>query len=170
METRKYDKYVKRALRMKALHAKIIPAESIRVEQWVREKCRFGCGSYGTSLMCPPHTPTPAETQEVIDAYSWALLIHGDMNTPINEIAVRLEKRMFLEGCEKALALGAGPCSLCEECPNIPGQCKHPQKARPSMEACGIDVYSTVHAHGFPLQVLTSINETPNFYALVLIE
>jgi hypothetical protein len=38
------------------------------------------------------------------------------------------------------------------------------------MEACGIDVFSTVKTHGFPIEVLKDENCEPNYYGLVLIE
>ncbi|MHC4789620.1 MAG: DUF2284 domain-containing protein [Planctomycetota bacterium] len=38
------------------------------------------------------------------------------------------------------------------------------------MEACGIDVYETAHRAGFPLEVVTSYDDTPNFYSLILVE
>jgi predicted metal-binding protein len=165
-----YKAYIDKALRMKARAAKVIDAETIVVAQWVLAKCRFGCPGYGDRLTCPPYSPTPDQTQKMIDAYKAGLLIHGGENTPINRIAVKLEKRMFLDGHEKAFAMGAGPCFLCEDCPVESGQCKYPEEARPSMEACGIDVFSTVKAHGFPLEVLKGEDDEPNYYALVLIE
>lgn len=154
---------------MKALHAKIIPADTIVVSRWVLEKCQE-CPGYGKNLTCPPHAPTPEETQRTVDSYKVGLLIHGDENTPINRIVVRLERRMFLDGYERAFGMGAGPCFLCEECPDSTGLCKFPEDARPSMEACGIDVFSTVKAHGFPIEVLKDANCKPNYYGLVLIE
>jgi predicted metal-binding protein len=45
-----------------------------------------------------------------------------------------------------------------------------PKLARPSMEACGIDVYATVHNNGFPVKVLTAKEEKANYYGLLLIE
>ncbi|MCX7021905.1 MAG: DUF2284 domain-containing protein [bacterium] len=167
VQNEKFDAYVKHALEMKARDVKVIPADTVSVEQWVREKCRFGCRGYGKRLTCPPHSPTPEETKNVISAYKCALLIHGDENTPLNSIVVVLEREMFLNGFEKAFGMGAGPCYLCDECGDT---CKYPEEARPSMEACGIDVFSTVKAHGFPLEVLKDEGCKPNYYGLVLIE
>lgn len=170
METSKYQKYINRALRLGAKEVKLIPADSVVTAQWVRAKCRFGCGGYGKSLTCPPNSPTPEQTSQMLTHYKHALLIHGDMNTHINKIVVRLEKKIFLDGYEKAFGMGGGPCSLCEECVDSPGLCRYPEEARPSMEACGIDVFSTVKAHGFPIKVLKDENCEPNYYGLVLIE
>lgn len=155
---------------MKAVDTKIIPVESVVVAQWVREKCQFGCDGFGKRLTCPPHSPTPEETKRMLTHYKHALLIHGDTNTPVNKIVVKLERDIFLAGYVRAFGMGGGPCFLCEECVPSPGLCKHPEEARPSMEACGIDVYSTAKAHGFPIEVLKDENCKPNYYGLVLIE
>lgn len=48
--------------------------------------------------------------------------------------------------------------------------CRYPESARPSMEACGIDLYTTVHKFGFPLEMVRSHAEMPNYYALILLE
>ncbi len=170
MEQEKYEAYVRAALRLKAKDAKVIPVESVVVAQWVREKCQFGCSGYGQRLTCPPHSPTPEETKRMLSHYKHALLVHGDENTPVNRIVVKLERRIFLDGHERAFGLGAGPCFLCEDCPPNPGLCRHPEEARPSMEASGIDVFTTVRAQGFPIEVLKDENCKPNYYGLVLIE
>lgn len=170
MEQAGYDSYVRAALRLKAVDAKIIEAKTVVVAQWVREKCQFGCDGYGKRLTCPPHSPAPEETVDMLSNYTCALLVHGDERTPVNRIVAKLERRIFLDGHERAFAFGCGPCRLCEECPPSPGLCRHPEEARPSMEASGIDVFSTVKAHGFPLEVLKNEQEKPNYYGLVLIE
>jgi predicted metal-binding protein len=166
-QTEKFDAYVERALEMGAVGARVIPAESVQVGRWVLEKCRFGCSGYGKRLTCPPHSPTPEQTRDLLSAYRHALLIHGWEGTPLNEMVVTLEKKMFLDGFERAFGMGAGPCFLCDDCTE---PCRNPEEARPSMEACGIDVYSTVRAHGFPIEVLKDESCKPNYYGLVLIE
>jgi predicted metal-binding protein len=163
----KYAKYVTRAKKLGAKEAKIVPADSVVTAQWVRAKCQFGCGGYGKSLNCPPHSPTPEQTKNMLTSYEHALLIHGGENTPIGEIVRRLERKIFLDGHYKAFGMGAGPCSLCDECPEF---CKYPDRARPAMEACGIDVYATVRANGFPIEVLTNEDCAPDYYGMVLIE
>lgn len=43
----------------------------------------------------------------------------------------------------KIFLLGAGPCLVCNACSYIDNQpCRFPEKAHPSVEACGIDVMS----------------------------
>ena len=164
-----FDSFVQRACELGAVEAKIINPNSIVVAPWVRLKCQFGCPHYNTRHCCPPHTPTPQQTQEVIACYSQALLIHCEgMDVSPTEIVFELEREIFLIGFYKALGLGAGPCWLCQKC--NPEECVQPLQARPAMEALGIDVYATAHANGFPIKVVRDRSEIPNRYGLILIE
>jgi len=46
----------------------------------------------------------------------------------------------------------------------------HTGQARPSMEACGIDVYATVRANSYPIEVVKDYSDDADYYGLVLIE
>ncbi|MBL7084557.1 MAG: DUF2284 domain-containing protein [Candidatus Omnitrophica bacterium] len=164
---KKYAEYIKKAKRLKVKDAKIIPAKSIVTAEWVRRKCQFGCEGYGWRLTCPPYSPTPEQTRRMLTHYKYGLLVHGDEHTDISRIISVLERNIFLDGYQKAFAMGAGPCSLCVKCAK---SCKHPEKARPAMEACGIDVFTTVRANGFPIEVLKTSSCKGNYYGVVLIE
>jgi len=164
---RGYPKYIKKAKGMGVKDAKIIPAKSIVTAEWVRLKCQFGCDGYGRRLTCPPYSPTPDETKRMLTHYESGLLIHGDEYIDIRNIISKLEREIFLDGFHKAFGMGAGPCSLCAKCPKF---CKYPEKSRPSMEACGIDVFSTVKANGLPIEVLKTTTCKGNYYGVVLIE
>lgn len=162
-----YVKYIKRAKALGAKEAKIIPAKSIVTAEWVRMKCQFGCDGFGQSLTCPPYSPTPDYTRRMLAFYEHALLVHGDAYTNIHEIIPVLEQEIFLDGCYKAFGMGAGPCQLCAKCAKF---CRHTDKTRPSLEACGIDVYSTVRANGYPIKVLKDGSCGGNYYGIVLVE
>jgi predicted metal-binding protein len=162
-----YSVYIAKAKKLGARGAKIISASSIRTAAWVRLKCQFGCGGYGGCLTCPPHSPTPSQTREVVKCYRHALLAHGDNWSDISGIVAALERTIFLDGFHKAFAMGSGPCELCKTCPET---CRHPEKARPSMEACGIDVFATARANGFPINVVRRENCRGDYYGVVLIE
>jgi predicted metal-binding protein len=178
-------RYVRRAKALGAKDAKIIPAESVKTAAWVRLKCQFGCGGYAGRLTCPPYSPTPERTAEALACYERGLLVHGDEWTDIQEIVSALEREIFLDGYHKAFGMGSGPCSICASCPAGAGHpprekavrkgalgsgCRYPERARPSMEACGIDVYATARLNGFPIEVLRSTGCAGNYYGLVLIE
>ena len=158
----------KMATDLGAIEAKIIPPASVVTEQWVRWKCQFGCGGFGSSLVCPPHTPTPSETRLLLDGYTRAILFESPLGQ-VKEIAVAQEAKLFLAGYYKALGLGAGPCGLCDACAREDG-CRHPHQARPSMEACGIDVYATARTHGFTINVVRTPCDPQHYFGLVLFE
>lgn len=151
-----------------AVDAKFIEARTVAVAEWVRFKCRFGCDGYNKCRCCPPHSPEPETTRRIVSEFSLGLLVHFGGNADVTGAIVRIERELFLRNHYKAIGFGAGPCRLCETCPD--GECAHPDKARPSMEACGIDVYMTARDNGFPIDVLTSYGDAENCYGLVLVE
>jgi len=164
---KKFHKYIRQAKSLGALESKIIRAKSIVTAEWVRLKCRFGCDGYGRRLTCPPCSPAPEETRRMLKEYRHALLVHGDEYADIQKIVSALEREIFLDGFHKAFALASGPCQLCERCGEF---CKYPEKARPAMEACGIDVYTTARNNGFPIQVVRKRDCGGDYYGVVLIE
>ncbi len=84
-------------------------------------------------------------------------------------IVADLEREMFLDGHHKVFGMAAGPCEFCRRCE--PGKgCKHPYEARPSMEACGIDVYQTARNNRIRLEVVKSEESLCSFLSLILIE
>ena len=159
----------KKALELGVRDCKVIMASSIKTAGWVRFKCQYGCEGFGECLTCPPYSPTLENTRDALGSYKKAMLIHGDNKTKnFSEILFQLEREVFLSGFYKVFAMGAGPCRLCKSCNKK--KCRFPRKARPSMEACGIDVYETVRNNGFHLEVLKSYNCKMNFFGLLLIE
>ena len=154
--------------------AKVVDPRSVVTAEWVRMKCQFGCPGFGMSRCCPPHTPAPELTRKVVDSYQKAILVHrrlpkGEKTKLFNETIVKLEIKIFLDGCYKAWSMGSGPCRLCKECdPTTP--CKHGLEARPSMEACGIDVFKTARDNGFPIEVIRAREEERNIFGLILVE
>ena len=162
-------KYCELAVSLGAAEAKPIPATSIVTAPWVRMKCLYGCRGASARKSCPPYSPTPEQTQRLVDSFTRAILIHVRNHADITEIARKVEIAAFLGGHYKAWAMGAGPCMLCDDCdPEEP--CVHPDLSRPAMEACGVDVFQTVRNNGFKIEVLTSRDDEPNFFGLVLID
>ena len=96
------EKFVGKALQLGALKAKLISPPTVVTGAWVGWKCRYGCGSYGSSLVCPPYTPTPEETRRTLDEYSTAVLFEAP-DGQAKEIAVKLEREVFLANYYKAL-------------------------------------------------------------------
>ena len=150
--------------------ARMISPAEVETAAWVRLKCQFGCDGYGQCLVCPPFTPTPDQMRKVLDVYSRGVLIHFDSEADVKAIVVDLEREFFLGGAWKAFGLGAEPCYFCKKCPVKEGQCQHAERARPAMEACGIDVFSTVKKAGFPIQVVRTQRQCPDYYGLILVD
>ena len=146
-----------------------IPIKSIHVPDWTPVKCRFGCSSFG-KLSCPPNTPSPEETRNVLKDYSLALLLEGEPPTnSFQKLVLEAEKQAFKTGFYKAFAYWAGPCTLCDVC-STHGQCRKPKDSRPSMEGAGIDVFATVKGAGIALRTLDSKNDFCRYFALLLLE
>ena len=173
------ERYCEKAREAGATHAKVIDPSTVVTAPWVRLKCLHGC-PYRHRYSCPPETPTPAEMRETLDSYGRAILFHveapGSRERSRNMVAyldalVKLEGELFKDGYYKAFVLLAGPCVLCKECGKVEGvPCRLPAKSRPSMEACGIDVYQTARNNGFFIETLRERTETQNLYCLMLVD
>jgi len=159
------------AVKLGAEDARLMESKNVVVKNWVRWKCRFGCGNYGKSLMCPPFSPTPDETRALLKEYEYALLFRQKAPaTDLHKLALELERCAFLQGFYSALGFTAGSCKLCEKCDVEKGLCAKPQLARPSTESCGIDVFSTARNAGYEMEVLTSKEQEYRRYGLLLIK
>jgi len=164
------EELLRRAVELGASEAVVLDTKMIAVSDWVRLKCQFGCGNWGKNLTCPPYTPTPKLTRRVLSEYSKSLLIRkrGPWEDS-HRVMIDLERYAFTKGYYKAFAFNSGPCRLCKEC-DVEGGCHHPSEARPSPEACGIDVFATASAAGLPISVVASRDEEPDYYGLLIVE
>ena len=168
LPTPKY--FIQRACELGAIDAKDISPQHVFTAEWVRRKCQYGCDGFGEHLTCPPYSPTPQETRRMLDEYEIAILIHcPSKKIDMHKLVYTLEREAFLSGYYKAFGMGSGPCNLCETC-NVENICCHAEKARPSMEASGIDVFQTARIAGFPIEVVRDYNCTQNYYGLLLLK
>jgi predicted metal-binding protein len=149
---------------------RIISPSDVITAAWAKLKCQFGCDGYGQCLVCPPFTPTPEQMRVVLECYHRAILIHFGPRSAVKAVVADLEREIFLSGAWKAFGLGAGPCYFCRTCPVEEEQCRHAERARPSMEACGIDVFSTAKKAAFPIEVVRTRRQCPNYYGLILVD
>lgn len=150
--------------------ARVIDAGEIAIKPWVRLKCRFGCDRYGRSLCCPPASPDEEEMGALISGYRYALVVQGTPpSDSFHEQLLALERAVFLAGYPDALAFGAGPCPVCSTCPED-GLCRFPGKARPSLEACGVDVYQTARQAGLSLSPVLHSQGYVKYVGLVLFD
>ncbi len=169
------DRYLSLAKEKGMDEAVVVATSRVHTAPWVKLKCQFGCHRYNNSLCCPPRTPAPDEMRIILDSYSRAILLHKlwpDGTTDIksfNDTVVNIELALFFDGFYKAWAMGSGPCKRCEKC-NVTGSCVHSSIARPSMEACGIDVFRTAADANIFFPVLRGREERRNSFGLVLVE
>ena len=162
------DKYISFLLGNGAFAATPVSPAAIITAPWPIMKCRYGCPRYGHNRCCPPFAPGYKETREILDSYRRAILfgVH-DMSagTPLALECVRL---MSVDGFYKAIAFGTGPCTICEQC--TPGNCPHPHRTAPSMEACGIDVIETVRNAGLKIDMPPQNGSQLNCYGLIMLD
>lgn len=173
-----------------AYSTKLISIKDIFVEDWVRQKCEYGCKGYARHFTCPPYSPTPEETRRRLTSYENALLVNfeglrqKEQQQKIHEIMFELEREAFLMGLYKAFSYSAGPCRRCEQkrksclaekivTPNefSKKKCANQKRARPSMEACRINVFKTVRNAGYEIDVVQKEkDECFKSFGLLLLE
>ncbi len=172
--------WIARAVELGADAAQMIHPDQVVVAEWVRLKCQYGCGGYGMCLTCPPYSSPPEVTRQMLHHYRQALLLRvegtgGDWEEEdrqcrrLGKVVADLERELFLAGHHRAWGMGAGPCLLCETC-NLAGPCRFPRQARPSMESCGIDVFTTVRQAGWEIEVVQTPESPFRLFGLVLVK
>ena len=68
--------------------------------------------------------------------------LHTVRLTNFDETITRIDEEIGSSFPElRYMVMGAGPCMVCKTCSCIDAEpCRFPEKAHPSLEACGIDV------------------------------
>ena len=159
----------------------IISAAEVPVDDRVRLKCQVPlCDSYGRNYTCPPHVPTPSDFRKALNGYEKAVLVQvNDTLTEgnrdpflsaglLHELINLGEKEAFLMGYRFATGFIGGCCRLCETCAVVTREaCRFPFRARPSMEAMGIDVIETARRAG--ISVAFPIRDRVSWIGLILI-
>ena len=152
--------------------AVVMDIDEIVIREQVRLKCRVPlCKSYNRNLMCPPNVMEPEEFKKVLECYSKAILMQKEGRVepgqeedravifkPANELhqmVNEVEREAYRKGFRFAAGFIGGSCKLCDECVTVGSglPCKYPFKARPSMEAMGIDVFDTAGGAGLPFSI-----------------
>jgi predicted metal-binding protein len=143
----------------------LISARDVVVDERVRFQCSHsGCREYGKRFMCPPYVPDVDEFRKLVSKYFMAVILQVEGQTAgddaeneakrlallLHEAVYKTEKKAFSSGFHFAAGFIGGPCILCERCPAAGGHgyCVQREKARPSMEAMGIDVFKTCENAG----------------------
>ncbi|MCK9196316.1 MAG: DUF2284 domain-containing protein [Syntrophales bacterium] len=148
-----------------------LPVSHVIVDERVRLKCQVPlCDSFHKNLMCPPFVMPVEEFRKVLGCYKEAILLQTeglfdilndgkpgrDVFVPagrLHDLVNLGEREAFRSGFRFAAGLIGGCCRLCEVCVAIDNSriCRFPFRARPSMEAMGIDVVATLEQSGLSL-------------------
>lgn len=157
-----------------------INPQDILVAHWVRMKCTYGCGGYGSGT-CPPNTPSVDDCKKFFNEYSHGILISlpklankddypKEWSKKMTANLLKTEREVFLKGYHKAFLLNQACCTKCKECTNNRTDCVDKTNARPSPESFAIDVYQTVRNAGIEIDVVKNTPAEMNKIALLLIE
>lgn len=175
-------KLIGRLMQEGATAARLINVSDIIVDERVRLKCRVPlCNTYGRNLMCPPNVMAVSEFRLALAGYDHAVILQvsaalSDSEGDPYSAAVRLhelvntgEREAFESGFRFAAGFIGGCCRLCRKCvaETSGRKCRHPFRARPSMEAMGIDVLATAGRAG--LNFKFPVKDTVTWTGLILI-
>ena len=170
--------------RLGADRAAVIDAARIETDRAFRDMCAANaCGMYGKCWMCPPDIGDIHELIDKVHSYGQGLLyqtigtledsfdIEGMQEAGFNHARVSQKVESALQGLvpEKHLHLSCGGCHLCEICTKPQGlPCRHPDRALPSLEGYGVDVYNTTK--NTPLAYINGQNTVTYFGAVLFRE
>ena len=175
------QKLIDAALAAGAAKATVIDGSQIVVSEEFRGICQSNqCGSYDRCWMCPPHIGPIGELMEQVRSYPKGLLYqtigeiedsydiegmfeasarHAQVSQRLQGVAASLIENPFLH-------LTCGGCHLCQTCAKRSGDpCRFPDKALPSLEGYGVDVYNTTK--DTPLKYINGQN-TVTYFGMIL--
>ncbi|MBQ8893170.1 MAG: DUF2284 domain-containing protein [Clostridia bacterium] len=130
-----------------------LPVGEIPFSEAVTAACAANrCGKYATCWTCPPGLD-PQKAKERIQAYqtAWVFTCKYNLEDSFDFEGMRagghathkkllaLTDDLHRDGID-FMALGCEGCILCEACTYPHAPCRFPERAIPSVEACGIDV------------------------------
>ena len=123
---------------------------------------------YNYAVLIQVEAPIPAEmVKEIQKADDVAALYRSDRfldsykksfnpaKSKMHRIVHEVEAKAFALGYRFAAGFIAGSCRLCAQCVAVNSNepCRHPFRARPSMEAVGIDAFKTAEHAGLPFDI-----------------
>ncbi|MGA2821873.1 MAG: DUF2284 domain-containing protein [Anaerolineales bacterium] len=177
------ERYRAIALEFGASDVVIIPAKDVTIDERVRLKCVVPrCIRAGETPNCPPYGPDLDLIRRAFSRFSWAILFKCNVE-PVEdyapgkgttkaeerhvlsfhqksgEVVYQLERQAYKDGYHLAMGFGGGSCKdyLCQGliCQfRDSGRCRFPYRARPAMEAMGIDVVALINKVGWQAYAL----------------
>ncbi|HNW92202.1 MAG TPA: DUF2284 domain-containing protein [bacterium] len=173
-------RYCVLARELGASDARPMAAAEVVVDERVTLKCCVPkCFSYNTCANCPPHAPAQDRMRGIVAQYRHAValrlavpaaVIVRDRATIAERVAAyqalfaivdRVESAAFYDGHYLAVGFGAGSCrsTFCgtQPCAVLAGtKCRRALKARPSLEAVGIDAFRLAAGLGWEMHPIGS--------------
>ena len=164
-----------------AYKAGVVDLQDVRFDRAFRAMCETNaCGNYGKCWMCPPDVGEIEALMARIRAFPGGVLYQtiGELEDSFDiegmteagrrhaQVSQRIQ-RALPEGL-RTLHLTCGGCRMCETCAKASGEpCRFPDRALPSVESYGVDVYNTTRA-----TALKYINgpDTVTYFGLLLFE
>ncbi len=157
---------------------RVIDVAEIPFSEAVLDACRANrCGRYGTCWTCPPGT---TGMEEKIKRYRQAVVFSCK-----HDLEDSFDFEGMMEGMHNAraaledicdalradgvphMALGCEGCALCPTCTYPGAPCRHPDRATPSVEACGIHVVELSRKIGIKYN---NGPDTVTYFCIVLFE
>lgn len=143
----------------------VTPASELNVREEVRGMCASNmCHMYDRNWACPPAVGPIEYFRDKIASLSTAIVFESvaemeddfDIDTMMD--TEELHKERFEELVKDvrplapdALLLGAGTCTICDECAYVDGEpCRFPERRAVSMEAAGLVVSEVCKSAGIP--------------------
>lgn len=156
----------------------VIPAYHLKIEDRFADLCGtpHRCPSYGLAPGCPPHAMRPVQFREILGRYKHILVFKIDAPVAdlvseqrvivarnIHRLAAGLEQTALEAGWQQARGMAAGSCKelFCgqdEACVVLESglPCRHPDLARPSISAVGVDFQALADQIGWPFGPIKS--------------
>ncbi len=160
------------ACRLGAGSAKAICTADISIEDDLANLCREPqCENYGLGAGCPPYVSGPSGFRQLLMEFRQAVVFKLDVPSEslfssdrqdifrlLHEIAACIEQSAVQMGYRNARAFAGGSCKrlFCQDNPKCRvlsegGECRHPDRARPSMSGFGINVSKLMQTAGWTL-------------------
>lgn len=154
------------ALTAGAARAAVLTQDQIVLSETFRDICRANqCGSFGRCWMCPPFLGPVRELMDKVRSYPQALWYQSV--SPVEDsfdiegmfaaarehalLSQRIQGQLSVLLKKPWLHLSCGGCHLCPVCAKVTGEpCRKPDRALPSLEGYGIDVYRTTITTDLP--------------------
>ncbi len=157
---------------------RVIPVSDIPFSEAVLDACRANrCGCYGTRWTCPPGTDGMEERikryrtavvfsrkHDLEDSFDFEGMTEGMQRA--RDLLADIRASLDRDGVAH-MALGCEGCSLCETCTYPDAPCRHPDRATPSVEACGIHVVELSRKIGMKYN---NGPDTVTYFCIVLLE